>query len=65
MVKKINTIILNFWKDEEGMGTIEIVIIVFVLISLGFLFKTHIEKFFTGLMSKLDANAIGKDFDYK
>lgn len=53
------------WKDEEGMGTIEVVIIIFVLIGLGFLFKTHIEKFFTALVQKLNADNIGKDFNYK
>lgn len=43
----------GFLKDESGMGTIEIVVIIGVLVALALLFKDGIKKFATGLMDKV------------
>lgn len=43
----------GFIKDEEGMGTIEIVIIIGVLVALALLFKSKVMEFASGLMEKL------------
>lgn len=46
----------NFIKKEEGMGTIEIVIIIAVLIGLAFLFRSFAVSFFTELTEGIKEN---------
>jgi len=43
-------------KNEEGMGTIEIVIIIAVLIGLAFLFRSFAVSFFTELTEGIKEN---------
>ena len=37
----------NFWKDESGMGTVEIILIIVVLIGLVIVFKKQINDLVT------------------
>ena len=46
----------KFTKNEEGMGTIEIVIIIAVLIGLAFLFRTFVTDFFNELTKGIKDN---------
>ncbi len=46
----------NFLKTEEGMGTIEIVIIIAVLIGLAFLFRSFAVSFFNELTQGIKEN---------
>ena len=46
----------GFFKKEEGMGTIEIVIIIAVLIGLAFLFRSFAISFFTELTEGIKEN---------
>lgn len=41
------------WRDEKGMGTLEIVLIVAVLIAVVLVFKDQIIDFLEGLMEKV------------
>lgn len=43
-------------NDEKGMGTIEIVIIIAVLIGLAFLFRTFAMEFFAELTAGIKNN---------
>lgn len=45
-----------FINDEKGMGTIEIVIIIAVLIGLAFLFRTFAVDFFMELTEGIKSN---------
>jgi Flp pilus assembly pilin Flp len=45
--------IKNFLKSEEGMGVIEIVLIIVVLVGLAILFKSQINSIATGLFTSL------------
>ena len=45
-------LIKDFLKEEDGMGTIEIVIIIAILVALALLFKDQIGQFATDLMGK-------------
>lgn len=45
-----------FIKEEKGMGTIEIVIIIAVLIGLAFLFRTFAVDFFMELTEGIKSN---------
>lgn len=42
----------EFLLEEEGLGTIEIVLLVAILVSIALIFKTEITKFVTALMEK-------------
>jgi len=52
------------WRRDEGMGTVEIVIIIAVLVGLALIFRDAILKFATGVMEGLFANdQINSDVD--
>lgn len=46
----------RFWKEEEGMGTVEIVIIIAVLVAVALIFREQIIGAVTNLMGKLFSN---------
>lgn len=47
----------EFLKEEDGMGTVEIILIVIVLVGLVIIFKNYIEDFVLSIMDKIDAKA--------
>lgn len=47
----------TFMKEEDGMGTVEIILIIVVLISLVALFKKDITSIVTDIMKKIKSNA--------
>lgn len=53
----------RFWREEDGMGTIEIIIIIAVLVAVALIFKTQITEFVTRLMNKF-FNPDGIDVPY-
>lgn len=53
---KTNTLAYSAWnkaKDNQGMGTLEIVIIIAILLALALTFKSQIAKFSTELFKKV------------
>lgn len=56
----MRTAIRNFWKDESGMGTVEIILIIVVLIGLVIVFKKQINDLVTKIFKKIttDSNQI-------
>ena len=48
---------LNFMKDESGMGVVEIVLIIIVLVGLVILFKSKITAHVNTLLSKMSSQA--------
>ena len=46
----------DFWREEDGMGTVEIVIIIAVLVGLALIFRDAILNFARGVMEALFAN---------
>ena len=46
----------SFLKEEDGMGTVEIVIIIAVLVGLALIFRDAIINFSTNVMKGLFAN---------
>lgn len=50
-------LIKNFLKEEDGLGTVEIVVIIAVLVGIALIFRDAIIKFVTGIMS----NVFGDD----
>jgi Flp pilus assembly pilin Flp len=58
--KTMRAEIRNFWKDESGMGTVEIILIIVVLIGLVIVFKKQINDLVTKIFKKIttDSNQI-------
>lgn len=50
----------RFSKDNKGMGTVEMILIIVVLIGLVLIFKTRIQELTTGIFDKIavDSSAI-------
>ncbi len=48
----------EFWRDEDGMGTVEVILIIVVLVGLVVLFKDQItgivEDLFSGITDATD-----------
>ncbi|OPH47239.1 hypothetical protein BC351_12105 [Paenibacillus ferrarius] len=49
----------HFWEDEEGLGTLEILLIVAVLVAIAIIFRKWIVSWFQKLIG--DANTDLKD----
>lgn len=47
----------RFLQEEDGMGVVEVILIVVVLISLVALFKTQIQKLVSDILKKVTENA--------
>ena len=52
--------IREFWKDESGMGTVEIILIIVVLIGLVIIFKKQLNDLVKKVFQKIssDSNSI-------
>ncbi|MCI8407715.1 MAG: hypothetical protein HFJ09_00360 [Lachnospiraceae bacterium] len=65
MKNKIVKTLKNFWKEEEGMGSVEVILIVVILIGLVVLFKDTIEPIIQSAIKSIktkggDLNVKGK-----
>lgn len=47
-------LIAGFFKEEEGLATIEIVLILVVLAGLAFMFKGAVASFFSTIKTKIE-----------
>ncbi|MDQ0111151.1 Flp1 family type IVb pilin [Paenibacillus harenae] len=56
-MKKIKNAVRKFWKSEEGLGTLEIILIIAVVIIIALLFKDWIIELIERLMGKADDQA--------
>lgn len=54
---KILKKIKNFWDDESGMGVVEVVLIIIVLVGIVMLFKKQITSLVNMLLSKMSSQA--------
>lgn len=43
----------DFWTEEEGMGTVEIILIIVVLVGLVLIFKEQITEVVESIFSKI------------
>ena len=53
-------VLKEFWRDESGMGTVEIILIIVVLIGLVIVFKKQINDLVNKIFKKIttDSNKI-------
>ena len=47
----------DFWKEEDGMGTVEIILIIVVLISLVMIFKSQLTNLVGSIFEKIVSQA--------
>lgn len=52
-MKKIKDKILNLIKDDAGMGVVEVVLIILVLVGLAFVFKGQISTISNGIYDSI------------
>lgn len=45
--------IRDFWMEEDGMGTVEIILIIVVLVGLVIIFKSQLTTIVNNLFSKI------------
>lgn len=52
--------LMKFWKDESGMGTVEVVLIIVVLVGLVLIFQEQIKGLVETIFGKItdDTNTI-------
>lgn len=43
----------QFWTEEEGMGTVEVILIIVVLVGLVIIFKSQITQVVNSLFQKI------------
>lgn len=57
-MKKVKEMVKKFWNDEEGIGMVEILLILAVIIGLALIFRDQItamvEKIFKSNNDKMD-----------
>jgi Flp pilus assembly pilin Flp len=54
----------SFLKEEDGLGTVEIVVIIAVLVGIALIFRDAIINFVTGIMKSVFADdSITRDID--
>ena len=54
---KILKKIKNFWDDESGMGVVEVVLIIIVLVGLVMLFKKEIASLLNKMVNQMSSQA--------
>lgn len=53
----MKTAVQNFWRDESGMGTVEVILIIVVLIGLVIVFKKQINDLVTKIFKKITSES--------
>lgn len=56
-MEKFKNEIIRFWNDEEGMGVVELVLIIIVLVGLVVLFKKQITSLVSSILTKMTNQA--------
>ncbi|MBY0205771.1 hypothetical protein NKT34_19020 [Paenibacillus polysaccharolyticus] len=46
-----------FWKEEEGLGTLELILIIGVIIIIALIFKDQIKKLVTRLLVNVSSKS--------
>jgi len=52
-VRRMVQLLKDFFREEDGLGTVEIVVIIAVLVGIALIFRDAIIKFVTGIMSSV------------
>jgi len=61
MKLKLKQNLMAFWKEEDGLGTLEILLIVAVLVAIAIIFRKWIGAWFNELIGNADENLKNQD----
>lgn len=56
-MKKVRETLRAFWKEEEAVGVVEIILILVVLIGLVIIFKEQLTSLVRGILSKITSQS--------
>ncbi len=56
-MKKLRKILNEFWKEEEAVGVVEIILILVVLIGLVIIFKDQLTSLVRSILSKITSQS--------
>lgn len=57
MIGWIQKTIWRFWKEEDGIGTVEMILILVVLISLVIIFKSQLTQLVNDIFSQITSKS--------
>lgn len=57
MIGMIQRTFKNFWKEEDGIGTVEMILILVVLISLVIIFKDQLTQLVNDIFSQITSKS--------
>lgn len=55
-MKQIHSAVSAFWRDEKGLGTLEVLLIVAVLVAIAVVFRKWIVAWFQDVIGKANNN---------
>lgn len=55
-MEKIMLSVKNFWNDEEGLGTLEIILIAAVLVTVALLFREKLTEWVTDILDNIGSD---------
>ncbi|WP_370872567.1 Flp1 family type IVb pilin [Paenibacillus zeirhizosphaerae] len=50
----VNHGLKQLWEEEDGLGTLEMILIIAILIAVAIIFREQITKIISGLLDKAD-----------
>ncbi|MCP1182803.1 MULTISPECIES: Flp1 family type IVb pilin [unclassified Paenibacillus] len=57
MMEVLKNKVSAFWKEEDGLGTLELILIIGVIIIIALIFKDQITALIKSLLSKVDTKS--------
>ncbi|WP_172197688.1 Flp1 family type IVb pilin [Saccharibacillus qingshengii] len=57
MLQVIGSKVKGFWKEEEGLGTLEVILIIGVTLIIALIFKTQITALVNKLLSSVNTKS--------
>lgn len=57
IMKELRKILKDFWKEEEAVGVVEIILILVVLIGLVIIFKDQLTGLVKSILSKITSQS--------
>lgn len=57
MLELMNNKVNGFWKEEDGLGTLELILIIGVIIIIALIFKDKISELVKDLLGKVDTKS--------
>lgn len=57
MMEVLKNKVNAFWKEEDGLGTLELILIIGVIIIIAVIFKDQIKTLVTDLLKKVDTKS--------